>query len=129
MNNTYQIIINWDKGTAFAERMSAKIINVDGYQEIDPQCPTGGPDGTKDFICYRNDKKYVVGCYYPNGQKEFKDIQDKFVDDEKGVPKNSAQGFIFVTNQKITPGERITLCQGRSYEIQIYHGERVCGIF
>jgi fido (protein-threonine AMPylation protein) len=128
MANTYQIIINWDKGQAFSERMVAKLMDIEGYEEIDPQSPMGGPDGTKDIVCYKGGKKYIIGCYFPNGQKEFKDIQDKFNDDIKGVAKNNAQGFVFVTNQKITPGERITLCQGQAHETSIYHGERVCGI-
>ncbi len=128
MTNTYQILINWDKGQAFAERMSAKIIGIEGYQEIDPQSPVGGPDGTKDIICYKDGKKFVVGCYFPNGQKAFKDIQEKFDGDILGVAKNNAQGFVFVTNQKITPGERITLCQNQTFETIILHGERVCGI-
>lgn len=127
MANTYQVIINWDKGQPFSERMAAKIIGIEGYQGIDPQSPMGGPDGTKDIICYKGGKKFVVGCYFPNGQKPFNDIQDKFNDDIKGVAKNNAQGFVFVTNQKITPGERITLCQGHS-DTTIYHGESVCGV-
>jgi|SRR5450432_237566 len=128
MTNTYQIIINWDKGQPFSERMVAKLMDIEGYGEIDPQSPMGGPDGTKDILCYRGGRKYIIGCYFPNGQKEFKEIQDKFNDDIKGVAKNEAQGFVFVTNQKITPGERITLCQGHNHETIIYHGERVCGI-
>lgn len=128
MTNTYQILINWDKGQAFAERMSAKIIGIEGYQEIDPQSPVGGPDGTKDIICYKEGEKFVVGCYFPNGQKEFKAIQEKFEGDVLGVAKNTAQGFVFVTNQKITPGERITLCQNRTFKTAILHGESVCGI-
>lgn len=128
MTNTYQFIINWDKGQPFAERMSGKLIDIDGYEEIDPQSPMGGPDGTKDIVCYKGGKKFVVGCYFPNGQKDFNDIQDKFNDDLKGVAKNHAQGFVFVTNQKITPGERVTLAQGLSHEVHIYHGERVCGL-
>lgn len=127
-NNTYQIIINWDKGQPFAERMSAKIIDLEGYEKIDPQSPTGGPDGTKDILCYKGEKKYVVGCYFPNGQKDFKDIQEKFNSDMLGVAKNVAQGFVFITNQKITPTERINLCQGLANEVDIYHGERVCGV-
>ena len=128
MTNTYQILINWDKGQAFAERMSAKLIGIEGYQEIDPQSPVGGPDGTKDIICYKEGEKFVVGCYFPNGQKEFKSIQEKFEGDVLGVIKNNAQGFVFVTNQKITPGERITLCQNRTFKTSILHGEIVCGI-
>ena len=128
MNNTYQILINWDKGQALAERMSAKVIHIEGYEEIDPQSPVGGRDGTKDIICSKNGLKFVIGCYFPNGQKNFKAIKDKFENDKLGVLKNNAQGIIFITNQKITPTERITLCSGNQFEVTIYHGERVLGI-
>jgi hypothetical protein len=127
MINTYQILINWDKGQAFAERMAAKILVVEGYEDIDPQCPVGGRDGTKDILCCRDDKSLVVGCYFPNGQKTETEINTKFSDDYAGVAKNNADGFVFVTNQKITPGERISLCKDRP-NCTIYHGERVCGV-
>lgn len=127
MTNTYQILINWDKGQAFAERMSTKIIDIEGYKDIDPQSPVGGPDGTKDILCSKDGLRFVAGCYFPNGQKDFKDIKKKFNDDVKGVSKNNAQGFVFITNQKITPEERVSLSKGHS-NTTIYHGERVCGI-
>lgn len=128
MNNTYQILINWDKGQAFSERMASKILDIENFTEIDPQNPIGGRDGKKDIICYKNGNKYVVGCYFPNGQKTFKEIEDKFNDDIKGVKYNKASGFIFITNQKITPSERVELSTGKSFDVNIFHGERVCSI-
>ena len=127
MNNTTQILLNWDKGQTFAERMAAKILGIEGYINLDPQCPAGGPDGTKDILCQKDGKDFVAGCYFPNGQKEFKEIKEKFADDFKGVQKNSAQAFAFVTNQKITPAERLSLKSDHP-DSDILHGERVCGI-
>lgn len=127
MPNTFQILINWDRGNAFAERMAAKLIGLEGYTNIDPQCPNGGPDGTKDILCEKDRKRFVAGCYFPTEQKSFGDIRSKFEGDYAGVKKHSADGFIFVTNQKITPAERKTLIE--SYpESVIYHGERICGL-
>ena len=128
MKNTCQIILNWDKGQAFSERMSAKLLSVEGYEKIDPQSPTGGPDGTKDIIAWKDDKKYVIGCYFPNGQKSFKKIKDKYKKDLQGIKKNNADGFVFITNQKIPPNERIKLTQLNNKETEIFHGERICGI-
>lgn len=128
MNNTYQILLNWDKGQPFSERMSAKLISLEGFENIDPQSPLGGPDGTKDILAFKDGKKFVIGCYFPNGQKGFKDIKEKFDGDLKGVKKNKAQGFVFISNQKITPTERINLTKGQKIEIDILHGERVCGL-
>jgi fido (protein-threonine AMPylation protein) len=126
VNNTYQILLNWDKGQPFAERMAAKILAIEGYSNLDPQCPTGGPDGTKDILCEKDGRRLVVGCYFPNGQKTIADITEKFSHDYGGMAKNSVDGFVFVTNQKITPAERFTL-SAKFSSSEIYHGERVCG--
>jgi len=126
MKNTYQVLVHWDKGQAFAERMAAKLLALEGYSEIDPQCPMGGPDGTKDILCTKDGKSFVVGCYFSSGQKDLKAITDKFSDDYKGLAKNKADGFIFVTNQKITPGERVDLIS-KHPSSEVFHGERVCG--
>lgn len=128
MTNTYQILINWDKGRTFSERMAAKILSLDGFENIDPQSPAGGPDGTKDIIAERYGIRHVIGAYFPNGQKDIKEIKSKFDDDYSGAVKNSAEGFVFVTNQKITPAERILLSKDLKLPVEIYHGERVCGI-
>lgn len=128
MNNTFQILINWDKGQTFSERMAAKILAIEGFENIDPQSPMGGPDGKKDILCTKYGKKHVVGCYFPGSQKKFKEIKDKFEHDLESVDNHQADGFIFVTNQKITPEERINLSTGYNFEITIYHGERICGI-
>lgn len=125
MNNTYQIMLHWDKGQPFAERMAAKILSLEGFSSIDPQCPMGGPDGTKDILCKKNNKKFVVGCYFPNGQKDIKAISDKLTEDYTGVEKNNADGFVFITNQKISPAERLQLTT-KFPSSEIFHGERVC---
>ena len=127
MNNTYQILLYWDKGATFAERMAAKLLRLEGYTEIDPQCPMGGPDGTKDILCTKDGRSFVVGCYFPSGQKDLAAIAKKFSDDYRGVAKNEADGFIFVTNQAIAPRERVGLVS--SYpSSELFHGERVCGV-
>ena len=127
MTNTFQILINWDRGRTFAERMAAKLLSIEGYSDIDPQCPIGGPDDTKDILCRKDGKLFVAGCYFPADQKSFKDIEDKFGDDFKGVAKHSADGFVFVTNQKITPAERKKLFTAYPGS-EIYHGESVCNL-
>lgn len=128
MNNTYQILLNWDKGQAFSERLSSKILSIEDFEEIDPKSPTGGPDGTKDILCTKNGKSYLVSCFFPNGQKQYSDIRDKFDSDYKGVTKNNTDGFVFITNQKITPTERAILVSRSKVDTTIYHGERVCSI-
>jgi len=127
MNNTFQILLHWDKGQAASERLSSKILDLEGYENIDPQCPLGGPDGTKDILCYKDGVSYVAGCYFPIGQNSFNDIKKKFDDDFVGVSKNKADGLVFITNQKISPSERNKLTDGKGKSI-VYHSERVISI-
>jgi hypothetical protein len=107
---------------------SGKILSIEDFEEIDPQSPIGGPDGTKDILCSKNGKSYLVGCYFPNGQKHYSDILEKFESDYAGVEKNGAEGFVFISNQKITPTERANLVSRSKVDTTIYHGERVCSI-
>ena len=99
-------LINWRNGNVQAERLGAKILIMEGYESVDPQCPLGGPDGLKDIVCEKNGWKYIAACFFGIDQKEFKDIKDKFAHDLEGVEKNKANGIVFITNQHITPTQR-----------------------
>ncbi|MBN9384536.1 MAG: hypothetical protein J0H74_27530 [Chitinophagaceae bacterium] len=128
MTNTLPILLTWDKGQAFAERMSRQVLGLEGYTDIDPQSPMGGPDGLKDIICSKVGKKFIVGCYFPSRQQKFSAIKTKFRSDFSGVIKNTAHGFIFITNQRITPAQRKELSKTCNVKIIIFHGERIAGI-
>lgn len=124
-NNTYQILLNWDKGNPAAERMSAQLLKLEGYEKIDPQHPLGGPDQKKDIICYKHDRKYIAACYFPTGEQSFTLLKNKFNKDIEGVKKNEADGFIFITNQKITQVNREKFVEKHKFSIDIYHNERI----
>ena len=114
-----------------SERLSAALLHVEGYSEVDPQCPLGGPDGLKDVLCEKNSWKYVAAAYFPTTHKSFSAIKDKFKGDLGGVGKNSASGIVFVTNQPLTPSERSELeniAQKLGHNAIIYHLERVRGV-
>lgn len=128
MTNTLSILLNWDKGQTFAERMSRQVLGLEGYMDIDPQCPMGGPDGIKDITCSKAGKKFIAGCYFPSRQQKFSVIKTKFRSDFSGAIKNKAHGFIFITNQRITPAQRKELSKDRNITATIFHGERLVGI-
>lgn len=122
---------NWRDGNVAAERMAGAILHLEGFSSIDPQCPLGGPDGGKDLLCQKNNWQYVAAAYFPTTNKEFKDIRSKFEGDLAGVKKNSANGIVFLTNQKLTPGERDELdglAKNQSHLCILYHIERILGI-
>jgi hypothetical protein len=101
-----------DKRRALGGRAAAP----SGYEEINPQSPLGGPDGKKDIICAKGGVLWVVAVHFPNGPV-------KFVSDLEGA-SSGASGFVFVTNQTLSPGQREALgvlARGAGKEIDIVH--------
>lgn len=123
---TEQILQNWRYGSTQAERLLASILTIEGFQEVDPQNPLGGPDGLKDVLCKRSGLSWIAACYFPPTSSNFKQILAKFRSDFKGVSRNKANGFIFLTNQRLSPGERSELAKvAKPYSTEIYHLERL----
>lgn len=126
---TWQRLLNWDKGSSPAERLSGQIIRAEGFSSIDPSHPLGGPDGLKDILCIRDSIKYFVAAYFPRGQQRFAQIKAKFINDIKCLELETSNGFVFVTNQEVKLRERdaLTLDAGVS-NVEIYHLERISSI-
>lgn len=128
-DETWFRLIDWTKGQKPAERMSAQILQFEGFTYIDPTHPLGGKDGAKDIICLKDDIKWIGAVYFPRGQKPFREIKKKFIADYLGVEKNNAEGFVFVTNQELKSSERTQLCtQYGDKQIAIYHLDRITHI-
>ncbi|SDE79329.1 hypothetical protein SAMN04487777_12726 [Priestia aryabhattai B8W22] len=125
---TWYRLQEWTKGQAAAERLSNHIIDSDGYDSIDPSHPLGGRDGIKDMVCIKSNIEWVAGCYFPRGQKSFKTIKEKFLNDLKGVEVNNVDGLVFITNQELTLSERKELKDLTEHCIDIFHLERIVGI-
>jgi len=121
-------LLHWRDGQTKAERLCADILLLESFSGVDPQCPLGGPDGIKDVICEKNNWKYIGAAYFPVSEKQFKEIKKKFEGDLLGVEKNKVDGIIFLTNQKLSPGEReklIKIADKCSAKALIYHRERI----
>jgi hypothetical protein len=122
-------LTGWRWGATIAERLCADILSIEGYQDIDPQSPLGGPDDKKDIICYRNGVRFVSACFFPPTLQDYNQIKTKYQVDLPGVERNSAEGFIFFTNQRVTPFQRQELAdlttQSGANTTEIYHVERI----
>lgn len=119
-------LLNWDKGQAAAERLSALILSNDGYKGVDPSHPLGGPDGLKDMALSYEGKKWIGAVYFPRGQQSFSDILAKYKHDLQGVEANEAAGIAFVTNQELRLAERKQLADiNPEVDVRIYHLERI----
>ncbi|HUC20460.1 MAG TPA: hypothetical protein VMR98_03130, partial [Candidatus Polarisedimenticolaceae bacterium] len=123
---TETALTGWRSGQTPAERLAAEILIIEGYSGVDPQSPLGGPDGLKDIICIKDNKTWVVGCYFPPTTQTFKQVKKKFLSDFSGVSSNRADGFIFVTNQRISPSKRAELVTlVTQTPVELYHIERL----
>ena len=122
-------LVNWDRGQAASERLAGKILEAEGFKDIDPSHPTGGPDGGKDFLCSFNGSKWIGAVYFPRGEKPFSDIKSKFQHDLFGVEKNDAHGIAFITNQELTISNRKEI-EGIAdgIDVRIYHLERIANL-
>jgi fido (protein-threonine AMPylation protein) len=98
----------WRDGSTQAERLAGSALRLSGYDEIDPQSPLGGPDGKKDILCQKGGLTWVGAVYFPTGPTRFATIKKKYNSDLSGAPAKP-QGFVFITNQTLTPSQRKTL--------------------
>jgi len=117
----------WRDGSTKAERLAAAALRLSGYEEIDPQSPLGGPDGKKDILCCRGGLTWVGAVYFPNGPTRFATIKKKFKSDLDGMPRKP-EGFVFVTNQSLTPSQRTTftaIAKAKGKECDILHLQRL----
>ena len=120
---------NWDRGQAASERLASKILGFDGFDNVDPSHPTGGPDGGKDMVCFFNGNKWIGAVYFPQSEKSFADIKAKFQHDLEGARKNDAVGMAFLTNQTISISNREILSNIASpLDVRIYHVEKIANI-
>jgi ribosomal protein L32 len=123
---TWHRLRDWDKGQSESERLAARLLSIEGYEDIDPSHPLGGPDGGKDVLCKKDGRSCVVAVYFPRGQQEFRDTANKFDADLAKVKAQSAAGFVFFTNQELTLSERAKLEDSAdSIVADIYHLERI----
>jgi Fic family protein len=100
----------WRDGSTKAERLAAAALRLSGYEEIDPQSPLGGPDGKKDILCQKGGLTWVGAVYFPNGPIRFAATKKKFQSDLDGMP-GAPEGFVFITNQTLSPTQRMTLSE------------------
>jgi hypothetical protein len=92
----------WTDSSAKSERLAVQILLSDGYSNIEPSHPNGGPDSTKDAVAFRENKKWIMAVHFSIGSKPFKSILKKILDDAKGVDKHDAYGLAFVLNQELS---------------------------
>ncbi len=121
---------NWDRGQAASERLAGKILELEGFSDVNPSHPTGGPDGGKDFTCSFNGQSWIGAVYFPNGKKTFSEIKHKYTRDLEGVKRNGAAGIVFITNQELTVNQREELraITGIDVDARFYHLERIANL-
>lgn len=128
-DETTETLSNWKKDQKSAERLASSILRLDNFTDIDPSHPMGGRDGTKDIICKKDDKTFIVAVYFPRTSQTFTTISKKFLQDFSGVSKNKVDGIVFLTNQHLTIGDRAKIKKtAKNVKVEIYHLERIASI-
>lgn len=120
----------WRSGSTQAERLAAGILRLEGYADVEPQAPIGGPDGRADILCSRGGYRYVAAVYFPPTEKKLEDIIEKFDHDLQGAIWRKRGAFAFFTNQRLTLSERKALKEralAEKVECEVYDVERIAG--
>ncbi|MEA2372476.1 MAG: hypothetical protein QOH12_2870 [Solirubrobacteraceae bacterium] len=124
-DETWHRLQAWTNGQGPSERLASQLLLAEGYTEVDPSHPLGGPDGGKDAIATKGDERWVMATYFPRGQQRFSRVRRKLVDDVAGVAANGADGIVFVTNQELALDERDKLAESVSVPLDLFHLERL----
>lgn len=125
-DETWRRLNPWTDGQVRSERLAAQIALHEGFTDLDPIHPRGGPDGGKDALMKCDGRRWALAVYFPStGPQTDATIKAKFVTDVDGAKNNHADGIAFVTNQYMTEGLRESLHEASSIASEIYHLERI----
>lgn len=127
-DETWHRLQLWTNGQGPSERLAAQVLLADGYQDLDPSHPLGGPDGAKDAIATKDGRRWVMAVYFPRGSVTLAQIKSKVQQDYAGVLANGAHGLVFVCNQELTLSEREDVERSVSGPLTLYHLERVTAV-
>lgn len=128
-DETQKRLLDWTDSQPPSERLAAQVLDAEGYENIDPSHPLGGPDGGRDGECTRAGQKGVWAVYFPRGQQTYLTISNKLKADIAGASKHAPKFLVFVTNQELRLSERESLrTLGGEIDIEILHLERVAGV-
>ena len=125
-DETWHRLREWTGGQTPSERLSAQVLLREGYENVDPSHPLGGPDTGLDARCTKDGKDWIMGVYFARGQQTIGEITSKFKSDLAKASTHNPDGFVFVTNQELTLSQRKTLgALGEDICVELYHLERV----
>lgn len=127
-DETWHRLREWTARSGWAERLAAQVLLCEGFTSLDPRHPLGGRDGGADALARFDNKSWVMAVYFPLGQQDFEKTKSKFLEDSKGVKRNSADAMAFVTNQALTVSERKSLREAVTFPVEIFHIERVVAV-
>lgn len=128
-DETWHRLLEWTNSSGQSERLAAQVLYAEGYEDIDPSHPLGGPDGGRDARCIKDGEPWVMAVYFPRGQQSLTTIKTKLVSDLTAAKKHAPVGLAFVTNQELTNSERTTLENvGEDTRVKVYHLERITGL-
>lgn len=128
-DETWHRLREWTTGQSPSERLSAQVLQAEGFTSLDPSHPLGGPDGGKDAVCLRDQERWAMAVYFPRGKQSFAKIRKKFQDDFKVATVHDAVGFVFVTNQELTLEQRGKLTNlSDGSKIELFHLERLTSV-
>jgi hypothetical protein len=120
LNQTRHALENYDNQHEF-ERMSADILNSQGFSGVEPMAPTGGPDSGQDIRFFDGE---TLGTAFVTLNKS---IKSKFEIDLAKL-KDSEGIIALFCNSALSPTRKLDFAKSaiaKGYRIEIYDIERI----
>jgi len=127
-DETWRRLLSWTAGQGPAERLAAQALYAEGYENVDPSHPLGGPDGGKDALARKDGLLWAMAAYFSRDQRNFSEIKAKFIADVANASATTADGVVFVTNQELRLAERRSLKAAVKVPVDLIHLERLTAI-
>lgn len=131
VDETWHRLREWTACQAPSERLAAQVLLAEGYEDLDPSHPLGGPDGGRDAVCRKNGQTCLMAVYFPERPETLRHHQEEVsrLGDLVGVRANKAKVLAFVTNQELSLAQRADLRKAaKKVATELYHLERVTTI-
>jgi hypothetical protein len=127
-DETWRQLRDWTGDQKASERLAGQLLRGEGYSDIDPSHPLGGPDGGRDARLNKDGKQWAMAVHFARGKQTFAALEKKFRADLASALEHKPEGFVFVTNQALTVSQKAKLARDAAVAVEVYHLERVVSL-
>ncbi|MBC9957832.1 hypothetical protein [Yimella sp. cx-51] len=125
-------LATWRRTSELSEHIALQVLHAEGYTEVKPGQPHGGPDGGLDGTFLAAGRPGGMAAYFPRDAVGRSRVTKKFEGDLAKAVQRHVAVFAFVTNQRMSVAVRRkleTLGEEAGVEVDLVDLDRLVMIF